>query len=259
MEMRTIGFVGGGRIAKIFLEGFKNSGVEFSNVTVFDPNEESLLKLQKAFPQVKTTSDGLEQVAASDIIFVAVHPPMVIETIEKIKPYIQDNTMIISLAPKITIKQIQTLLPEIRSIARVNPSAPNIINQGMNPIAFANTVRESDRVYTMELFGRIGKTFVVEEPKIEAYAVLCAMGSTYFWFQLQHLMEMGIQFGLDQEESKLLLKDMMNGTINTLFFSSIPEEEVMDLVPVKPIGEYEEIIKEFYNEKLTGIYTKIKP
>jgi len=101
MEKRTIGFVGGGRITKIFLEGFKNSGVEFSNVVVFDPNGESLLKLRKVFPQVKTTSEGLEQVAASDIIFVAVHPPMVVETIEKIKPYIHDNTMIISLAPKI--------------------------------------------------------------------------------------------------------------------------------------------------------------
>lgn len=259
MEKRTIGFVGGGRITKILLEGFKNSEVEFSNVVVYDPNEENLLLLHKVLPQIKTTSDMIEPVAVSDVILIAVHPPVVMETIEKIKPFIRDNSMLISLAPKITIEHMKSILPEIKSLARVNPSAPNIINQGINPIAFAESVRDSDRVYAMDLFGSVGKTFIVDESKIETYAVLCAMGSTYFWFQLQHLMEMGVQFGLEEEESKMLIKDMMNGTINTLFFSNLAEKEVMNLVPVKPIGEYEETIKGFYNEKLTGIYTKIKP
>jgi len=259
MEKRTIGFIGGGRVTKIMLEGLKNASVELGNIIVFDPNEENLLKLKKIFPEVTITSEGIEQVAITDVIFIAVHPPMVLDTIEKMKPYVKEKTMIVSLAPKITIEQIQTLLPEVKSIARVNPSAPNIINQGVNPIAFAKTVYADDQAYIMELLGKTGKTFLVDESKIEAYAVICAMGSTYFWFQLQHLEEMGVQFGLEQEEVKLLLKDMMSGTLNTLFFSNLPVEEVMDLVPVKPIGEYEDAIKGFYNEKLTGIYTKIKP
>lgn len=259
MELRTIGFIGGGRITKIFLEGFKNAKLEFDQIVIYDSNEESLLSLQKIFSQVKITNHDLSEIGASDIIFIAVHPPVVVEVIEQIKPYIQEHTILISLAPKITIQHMQTLLPQVKSIVRVNPSAPNVINEGMNPIAFSETINEEDRVYVMKLFDTIGKTFVVEESKIEAYAVICAMGSTYFWFQLQQLLEMGIKFGLDREEAKLLIKDMMSGTVNTLFFSNLSKEEVMDLVPVKPLGEYEEMIKGFYSQKLAEIYAKIRP
>jgi pyrroline-5-carboxylate reductase len=259
MDQKSIGFIGGGRITKIFLKGFKNAGVEFSNIKVFDPNEESLHKLKGAMPEIEITTNNLEQLAMSEVIIVALHPPMLMEMLEKIKPFVQASTMIISLAPKITIEQIQGVLPEVSSIIRMNPNASNIINQGVNQVAFSNSMTDFNRTYVMELFGKLGKTFVVEESKIEAYAVICAMGSTYFCFQLQHLRDLGVQFGLDQEEAKYLIKDMMSGTINTLFFSDIPEEEVADLVPVKPIGEYEDTIKTFYSEKLTGIFNKIKP
>ena len=35
-------------------------------------------------------------------------------------------------------------------------------------------------------------------------------------------------------------------------------DEVKDLIPVKPIGEAEEQIKEIYETKLLGLYEKIK-
>ena len=71
--------------------------------------------------------------------------------------------------------------------------------------------------------------------------------------------EHGISYGMDESEAKEVISEMINGTINTLFFSTLSPEEVMDLVPVKPIGEYEETIKSFYTEKLNAIYEKIKP
>jgi pyrroline-5-carboxylate reductase len=36
-------------------------------------------------------------------------------------------------------------------------------------------------------------------------------------------------------------------------------QEVMDLIPVKPIGEHELQITEIYNTRLIGLYDKIKP
>jgi len=34
---------------------------------------------------------------------------------------------------------------------------------------------------------------------------------------------------------------------------------VMNLIPVKPIGEHEDLIKSIYQEKLTALFAKIKP
>jgi len=41
--------------------------------------------------------------------------------------------------------------------------------------------------------------------------------------------------------------------------SDISPEQVIDLIPVKPIGEHEAQITEIYQTKLMGLFGKIKP
>lgn len=259
MNKKSVGFIGGGRIVKILLYGLENSSEKLGKITVFDPSDTNLLKLKRRFPDIEISSKDIEPVASCDIIFISVHPPIVLETLEKIQPFVNENSLIVSLAPKITIDKMKTILTNIKAIARVNPSAPGIIKQGMNPVAFSDEFGDENKKYMLNLLSIIGKTPVVQESKIETYALISAMGPTYFWFQLKILEELGIQYGMDKNEVQNVIYEMMVGSINTLFYSEISPEEVMDLVPVKPIGEYEETIKSFYTEKLNGIYNKIKP
>jgi len=44
-----------------------------------------------------------------------------------------------------------------------------------------------------------------------------------------------------------------------LFSSGFPKEEVMDLIPVKPISDHEKEIRSIYNSKLIPLFEKIKP
>ena len=115
-----------------------------------------------------------------------------------------------------------------------------------------------DREYLVSVLQILGKTQVVEESKIEAYAIISAMGPTYFWFQIEQLKLLGISYGMDNKEAEETITGMINGAANTLFKSKLTPEEVMDLVAVKPLGEYEETITKFYIEKLNAIYNKIK-
>lgn len=259
MEKKTIGFIGGGRIAKIMLTGLKNAGFELDEVTVYDPKEENLDKIKEISRQIQTTGVTLEETASAQIVVIALHPPMVMEILESIKPYVKEDAMLVSLAPKITIEKIQAALPGIKTVMRANPNAPDIINKGTNPVVFSESCKKEDQNYLMELFAMLGSVRIVEESKIEAYAVICAMGSTYFWFQMQHLQNLAVEFGMDQEEARQVISEMIQGTLETLFFSDIPESEVMDLVPVKPIGESEDCIKQIYSQKITEIFNKIKP
>ncbi len=259
MNNKSIGFIGGGRITGIFLKAFANQNVEFDKIIVYDPNHENLMKLKGSYPQIVTDSNTLDDAAKCDTVFIAVHPPVVIETLTKIIPFITDSTMIVSLAPKITIDKIKAALNGFQNIARVNPSAGGVINQGINPVAFHEGVSKNQQEDLLKVLGILGKTPIVNETKIEGYAVISAMGPTYFWFQLQKLEELALKFGMDRDEAKDVISEMLKGTINTLFNSGIPYEEVMDLVPAKPISEYEDLIKSVYNEKLNGIYEKIRP
>lgn len=259
MKTNSISFIGGGRITRIILEAFKNQNVNFEKIVVFDPNEETLQKLKSKFPQIHTEAQNLAAVTDAEVLFVSLHPPVIMETLEKLKASAGKISLIVSLAPKITIEKMSTALGGYNQLARVNPSATGIINQGINPVAFSKDINEEYKTELLSILNVLGEAPIVEEAKIEAYALISAMGSTYLWFQLQKLQELGVKFGMNEAEASQVVSDMVKATADTLFNSGLQPEDVTNLVPVKPLGEYEEIIKGYYEEKLTGIFEKIKP
>jgi pyrroline-5-carboxylate reductase len=111
----------------------------------------------------------------------------------------------------------------------------------------------------MDLFKHFGHTIEVAENKIEGYAMIVAMGPTYLWFQYYKLIELAKSFGMDDNEAIEAVKNMLSATSETMFNSGLDKGEVIDLIPVKPIGEVEADILKIYDEKLSGLFQKIKP
>jgi pyrroline-5-carboxylate reductase len=116
----------------------------------------------------------------------------------------------------------------------------------------------SEKKALMHVFDELGYSPIVDDSKIEAYAVISAMGHTYFNFQLQKLKELAVEFGMDETEAARVISSMLWGTTEVLFDSGLTYAQVTDLVPVKPMAEVEETIKGYYDQYLKGIYQKIK-
>ena len=256
--MKTIEFIGGGRITGIILRAFENVGIAFENQTVYDVKDEALKVLKDKYPHVNVTNDP-DKTAKSDLVILAVHPPVVMEALDKIKVNLRADSVLLSLSPKFTIEKISEVLGGHTNIARMNPSASTIVNRGLNPISFASTFDPNKKAEILELFKPLGSIPEVSDSKIEAYAVISAMGHTYFNFQLQKLKELALSYGMEETEAKKTISNMLWGTTETLFNSGLTYDEVTDLVPVKPMGEVEGIIKDYYDLYLNGIYNKIKP
>jgi pyrroline-5-carboxylate reductase len=257
--MKTIGFIGGGRITRILLNGFKNASVSFENISVYETNETVLTALKADYPQILTSGTDSTLAVSSDWVFIALHPPVLMETLTAIKLSGKIDNLIISLAPKITIDKIKSVLPDNPNIARMNPNAGSYVNKGYNPVCFSDSTEKVVIDEFLDFFQRLGKAPVVKENQIEAYAVISAMGHTYFWYQLQQLKELALSYGLSEDEACKTISAMLWGTSETLFNSGLNYEKVVDLVPVKPMSEHENTIKEFYKSCLNGIYQKIKP
>lgn len=65
--------------------------------------------------------------------------------------------------------------------------------------------------------------------------------------------------GLNESESKETIQQTLLAAIELFYNSGLSSNEVIDLIPVKPIGEYETQISEIYQTKLMGVFQKIKP
>ncbi len=257
MKPTTIGFIGGGRITRIFLHGFQNKQVDFKSIKVFDNNPEKLEALKNEFPDIEKTEDPSDA-AKAEVVIIAVHPPVVMETIDKIAGSVNEKTYLVSLSPKITIAQIQDKV-KIANIIRMIPNATSYINKGYNPVSFHDAMLRKEKKFIIKLFKPLGKLIETEEYKLEGYAIISGMLPTYFWFQWQELENIAQKTGLSAEEAKKAIRSTMKRAADLYFKSGLTASEVMDLIPVKPLSEDEEEIRNTLNDKLLGLYDKIKP
>jgi pyrroline-5-carboxylate reductase len=106
MKNKTIGFIGGGRITNIFLQAFKNENVSFGKIVIFDPNTESLQKLQNNYSLIECESADIEVASTCDFVILAVHPTIILDILTEIKSFLKKDAIVVSLAPKITIKKM---------------------------------------------------------------------------------------------------------------------------------------------------------
>jgi pyrroline-5-carboxylate reductase len=233
----------------------KTLGFTFDNIVVYDLDPEPVANLQKQFPTIVVADP--EQASSQDIVVIALHPPVIMEMLDKIQPSMSEETTLLSLAPKITMEKISRKLGNVNRIVRLIPNATSIINEGYNPVCFSSGTQASDKQSLLQMLKALGKTFEVQESKLEAYAIISAMAPTYFWFQWKKLCDIGEKIGLDKEASEQAVSATMNAALNTMFKSGLNWNEVSDLIPVKPIGDYEEEIMNMFEQKLVGLYNKI--
>ncbi len=110
----------------------------------------------------------------------------------------------------------------------------------------------------LDLLTALGQCPEVADEKLEAYAILTGMGPTYLWFQFYELAELGRSFGLTGSEVEQGLAAMVGGAVKTMVESGLSAAQVMDLIPVKPLGEEEPAIRQAYRSRLEALYARLK-
>ena len=257
MEIKSIGFIGGGRVSKILLRGFKNRNLEFSSIYVCDTNGDVLKNLKNEFPHIEICDDPRKP-AYRELVFIALHPPAIAETLKKVNGTFGENTIVVSLAPKISIDKLTGLL-QSDNIVRMIPNATSIINKGYNPVCFSPDFPDHRKNSVLKILRTLGYTFETAEEKLESYAIISAMLPTYFWFQWDEMEKISEKIGLNTRETKDAIRETLLAAVQLFYNPDMSHEEIMDLIPVKPVGDHEQNIRECFTSKLLPLFEKIKP
>lgn len=253
----TIGFVGAGRIAHIMLGGWKRAGVKLPVVYAYDQSADAVAALQAAFPNVRTAT--LAESAAQSLVFGALHPPAMGPALEEIAKHLRQDALFCSLSPVIRLTALQQKLGGFSRLARLNPNAPSIIGAGFNPISFADGLPSNARTALLTLLQPLGACPQVPDAMIETYAVVSAMGPTYFWFQFEELRRMAESWGMSPQAAREAIAGMLHGAVKTMFEDTLTPERVLDLVPVRPMAEDENTIRDMLQKRIGAIYTRLHP
>lgn len=257
MATGSVGFIGAGRVAKILVGGWARAKSLPGQVAAYDANPAVCESLKVLSPTVVAAQ--LAEAAGQDIVFLAVHPPVVKDVLPLVQEHLKKDAVLVSLAPKFTVAKISELLGGFARIARVIPNAPSLVGHGYNPVAYAAGLPTDARKHLADLLAPLGDCPEVPEKDLEAYAILSAMGPTYFWPQFYALKELGESFGLTSDAAMRALDKMLWGTVATMKESGLSPAEVQDLIPVKPMAEEAASVAAAYGAKLAGLMEKIRP
>jgi pyrroline-5-carboxylate reductase len=253
-----IGFVGGGRIVRIMLTGWRRAGCAPPDVVVSDTDAEVRKRLQGEFPWISVTGDN-GAAARQHLVFFALHPPAFPAGLAGIRESPGAGGGLGSLAPKWTMGRIAEALGGFGHLARVIPNAPSIINRGFNPLCFSTELADVERSRISSLLAPLGACPEVAENTLEAYAIVAAMGPTYLWYQLYQLVDLGCEFGLSREASLAAVSAMVEGAAGTMAGAGLSPADVLDLIPVKPLAGFEPTVKQAYVETLVALHGKLRP
>ena len=251
----SVSFIGSGRVAHIMLGGLKRAHALPRVILAYDANPAAVAALQAEFPVVAAAT--LSEAAGADLVFGALHPPAMPEMLASIAGKLKDSAVFCSLSPKVKLATLKEKLGGFSRLARMNPNSPGIIGKGFNPIAFADGVPAATRSELLNLLKPLGQSPQVEEKLLESYAVISAMGPTYFGFQFAEVDKLANAFGLAPEAAREAILAMLHGTVDLLFASDLPRDKALDLVPVRPLAEQEAEITGMLQKQIGGIYAKL--
>jgi len=255
MKKSTIGFIGSGRVAAFMLEGFRMANAPVAAVLSDTDASVSALRA-RSFPKARDAGSDFTAAAAAEVVFIALHPPVVMGGAGSIASAIGRETLVVSLAPKVKLAALEAALGTAK-VARFLPNAPSAIGEGFNPIAFGPGVPEADRAALTELLSTLGRVVEVPEQEIEAYAVLCAMGPTYLWPLMDEMARLGAEFGLSPEAARNLVARMTAGSAALFGEPDRNYAALMDMIPVKPMAEDEATLRGAFAARLGGMFKKL--
>ncbi len=256
MSAKSVGFIGGGRIATVFLGGWSRAGALPGNVVVFDSDAEVSAKLKARYPDIEIA--GLAEAAGQDIVLLAVHPPVVGSVVPLVGPALKADAVLVSLVPKFTAAKLAEMLGGFRRIVRMIPNAASLVGKGYNPTAFSDVLCGRDCRELGCLFAPLGACVEVPEAQLETYAVLTAQSLTYFWPQIDMLASLAEASGLSRDESLKGIEGMLVGAVAALRNSGLTPAEVQDLVPVRPLADEVNAFVGAARPKLAAVLAKLR-
>jgi len=258
MIKKSLAFIGAGRVSRFLLESWRRASALPERVLIVDPDDQVRRKTKSLFPTVIEVESDLREAAACGFIFLAVHPSDMAGVLTRLASLLTPAATVISLAPKWSLEKIQGELTGFKRLARIIPNVPSMVGRGFNPIVFGPDLDEADKRQLLDLFKPCGECLVVNEKKLAAYALVAAMGPTCLWFQLQELISIGEECGLTPREAHLAVLRMTGGAAAVLEDAGWPEEELVDLVPLKPLAGDEQSIRKILRERLLPVWEKIR-
>lgn len=251
----TIGFIGGGNMARSLIGGLVRAGYPANSLSVADPNESIRTALTADF-SIHASNDNQRIADQCDVVVLAVKPQVLKGVASAIRIGQRQSQLFLTVAAGIRTASLANWLGADTPIVRAMPNTPALVQSGATGL-FANSHVSSDQRDLAESIMRAAGLvqWVEDEAQMDAVTALSGSGPAYLFLVMEAMEKAGQALGLPADTARLL-------TVQTAFGAAKLALEIEEDPAVlrenvtSPGGTTERAIQVLRDEGLEDLFGK---
>ena len=201
----SVAFIGGGNMANALVSGMLAQGCPAEQVHVVEVVD--ALQEQWRARSVSVSAAPDQALAQRQVWIFAVKPQQMREVVLQCRPWLQPNTLVISIAAGISIESLGKWLGDetkpYGNIVRCMPNTPALVGAGVTGMSAPSTTTAADRARATALLLTVGEVVWVDSDRaIDAVTALSGSGPAYVFLFIESLIQGGLALGLSEQQSR---------------------------------------------------------
>lgn len=256
MHHSTIGFIGGGNMARSLIGGLLASGWASDRIHVSepDPDKRDYFVSQMA---IHAANDNAGLVGSCDIVVLAVKPQLLRQVATPLRAPVQDTRpLIVSIAAGVREPDLQRWLGGDIPIVRAMPNTPALVGSGATGLYANRFVSEAQRDLAETLMRAVGiAVWLEQEDLLDVVTALSGSGPAYFMLFMETLENAALDHGLPAATARLLVLETCLGAAKLAMESGESLAELRQRV-TSPGGTTERALQVMEQRKLRAILSE---
>ncbi len=256
MHHSTIGFIGGGNMARSLIGGLLASGWASDRIHVSepDPDKRDYFVSQMA---IHAANDNAGLVGSCDIVVLAVKPQLLRQVATPLRAPVQDTRpLIVSIAAGVREPDLQRWLGGGIPIVRAMPNTPALVGSGATGLYANRFVSEAQRDLAETLMRAVGiAVWLEQEDLLDVVTALSGSGPAYFMLFMETLENAALDHGLPAATARLLVLETCLGAAKLAMESGESLAELRQRV-TSPGGTTERALQVMEQRKLRAILSE---
>lgn len=196
-------------MASALIGGLLSRGYARDEIEAVEISPDARQKLEDAFA-IRTFA-GISN--PGDCVILAVKPQHLREAAVQLAPLIK-NELVISIAAGVRTQDLSRWLDGCKSIVRVMPNTPALVQSGVSALYAMPGVNEAQRGTAEKILRAVGTTlWLDDESQMDAITAVSGSGPAYVFYFIEALAEAAQELGLTQEAARKLALETFAGAI----------------------------------------------
>lgn len=251
----TVGFIGGGNMARSLIGGLLRGGQPASGVLVAEPVEALRTALAQDFSVQVTEQNAVAMAAAQNLVF-AVKPQVLSAVAQDLADCpAAAGQLIISIAAGIREPDLNHWLGGGRAIVRAMPNTPALVGEGMTGLYANSLVSSEQRRMAADILSAVGAVLWLEqEAAMDAVTAISGSGPAYFFLVMEVLERTARELGLEPPQARQLTLQTARGAALLAAQSEVSLAQLRNLV-TSPGGTTEAALTHLLDGGFEALFT----